>query len=250
MNVLPNCKALCTTSLFQRYLANDKVYRQTVDKANNVPDDFGALGGDIELSPSSYPLLSFFRLLGRMQKDDPILLRLSRPHEANRRSRFDLIEAASMMNAVIEGHWEGLSDVMCKAVLLSWFDYRLRLTCDLPLPNLLINSLLGIYGRPWFVNPRVSERYTYRAKTRQMYCDMLILDQCRSFYDWFPTVEACLARFDSIPFQIVARSIMDRIGRHNFSNESHPFKGASVAGRGEDPVADWYDLPERQVISV
>jgi len=138
---------------------------------------------------------------------------------------------------------------MRMAVGTSWFDRTARLTCDLPLPNLIVNSLLGIYGRPWFVNPRLSDRVSYRAKTRRMYCDLFVLDQCRSYFDWFPTVDLCPTRFQSTPFQIVARSILDRIGRHNFSPDIHPFRGAAVLSFSEHEVAGCYRFKDREELT-
>jgi len=248
MNVLPSIKALGTENLFRRYLANDTSYKQVLAAANEQPSTTDLTKGDIQLSPSTYPILSFFRYLEQSQPNDPILQRLTRPGEANKMRRIELIEAQALMNAVVEGHWDALSDTLRESVRLSWFDYRMRLTCDLPMANLTVNALLGVYGRPSFLNPRVSQRFSYRAKTRRMYCDLLVFDQCRTFYDWFPTVEACTQRFQSVPFQIVARGIMDRIGWHGFSFDSHPFRGSAVAGWGEITAAQPFDMPERVVI--
>jgi hypothetical protein len=156
-----------------------------------------------------------------------------------------------MLSKVVEGHWKLLNKKMLEAIRTSWFDLELRITCDLPLPNLTINSLLGIYGRPWFANPRMSDRVTYTAKTQQMFCDLFVLDQCRSYFDWFPVVEAVPARFQSIPFQIVARSIMDQIGKHNFQTDTHPFRGSVVATAndlGNKCFSGFHEFGERETI--
>jgi hypothetical protein len=187
--------------------------------------------------------------LEQLRPDDAVLRLLSNTLDRQKRSLRDLVEASSLLDRVAEGHWNILSDAMRLAVAPSRFDTNDRITCDTPFPNLIVNSLVGIYGRPWFANTRVCERVTYRAKVRRMYCDLLVLDQCRPYFDWFPTMHACPSRFKSIPFQIVARCVLDRIERHDSQAETHPFRGSAVFGVGEHDVARWYKFRERDVVS-
>jgi hypothetical protein len=247
MTLLPNCRALSLGPLFRSYLGQESSYREIINKTLHgcSGSDVVHAASEIDLVPSAYPLMTFLRAFKNKHPNDVLLMRLAASRQGSQKTNETLLEAASILNAVVEGHWDALSESMLHALALSWFDAPHRITCDIPMPNLLINSLLGIFGRPWFVNPRMSKRATYVAKTRRMYCDLMILDQCRSYYDWFPTLEACEGRFTSIPFQILARSILDRIGRHNFSRETHPFQGSSVIGWNENPVAEWYELSDR-----
>lgn len=251
MNLLPNCRALSMGALFRSYLAGDKEFKESLAQANDesVGLCVGKLPGDMLLSPSSYPMASFVRVLTELRKDDPILRLLSKPLRHQKQSMRDLLEASSLLDHIIEGHWDILSVPMKMAIAISWFDRNAPLSCDSPLPNLIVNSLLGIYGRPWFANTRVCDRVTYRAKTRRMYTDLFVLDQCRPYFDWFPTVHSCPARFESIPFQIVARCILDRIERHDFRAEAHPFRGSAVFAHGEHEVAKWYNFLERETLS-
>lgn len=251
MNLIPNARALRMAAVLRSYLAQEELYQETVKLTLNSPSEISGhrMPAEIDLVPEGYALLTFLRSFKAKRPNDPLLQRLANSRNGGKKTGEELLQAASVLNAVIEGHWNVLGKQMRKVVDQGWFDEQLRITCDLPLPNLLINSLLGLYGRPWFVNPRLSERISYTAKTRQMHCDLLILDQCRTYYDWFPTLEACEGRFQSIPFQIVARSIMDRIERHGFSRITHPFRGAAVVGLGEGPFARWYELSEREVVN-
>jgi len=248
MNLVPNCRALSMGALFRGYLMGEDEFKDVRSRADDPTIDLsrGKLPGELLLSPSSYPIPSFVRILEKLRRDDPVLTLLSKPLTHQKRSLRELVIASSLLDHVIEGHWDMLSDAMKRAVATSWFDRNARITCDSPLPNLIVNSLLGIYGRPWFANTRVCDRVTYRAKTQQMYCDLFVLDQCRSYFDWFPTVHACPARFESVPFQIVARCILDRIERHDFKADAHPFRGAAVLGH---EVAAWYTFKERDVVT-
>lgn len=250
MSLLPNCRALAMGALFRGYLAGEKELSEAQERANKFEIDLdrGLLPGDMVLSPSSYPLVSFVRNLELVRPRDPILTILSKPLDRQTRSLRMLVEASSMLDRVIEGHWDMLSEVMQRAIAVSWFDRYLGVTCDEPLPNLVVNSLLGIYGRPWFANSRLCQRVAYKAKVHRMFCDLFVLDQCRSYYDWFPTVHSCSARFKSIPFQIVARCILDRIERHDARADTHPFRGAAVFGLNRHEVAKWYRFNNREDI--
>ncbi|MCS7466115.1 hypothetical protein NZK35_05435 [Stieleria sp. ICT_E10.1] len=250
MNLVPNCRALSMGALFRSYLMGEKEFKEVRGRADDPTMDLsrGKLPGELLLSPSSYPIPSFVRILEELRKDDPVLNRLKKPLTHQQRSLRDLVKASALLDHVIEGHWDILSDAMKLAVATSWFDRGAGITCDSPLPNLIVNSLLGIYGKPWFANTRSCDRVTYIAKKRRMYCDLFVLDQCRSYFDWFPTVHACPARFESVPFQIVARCILDRIERHDFRSEAHPFRGAAVIGHHEHEVAQWYNFKDRDSI--
>lgn len=160
-----------------------------------------------------------------------------------------LIAIAALLDEVFEGHWKILSEDLLGAIRSSWFDIDNHFSCDVPLPNLLVNSLLGVYGRPYFPNPRATMRFRYCAKKTPMYTDLIAFDQCRYFYDWFPTVQAVPQRFRSIPFQVVARCILDRLGRADWKSSSHPFRGSTVASWGDIAAASFYDFAERRSIN-
>lgn len=248
MNIIPSWRAFSMGAFSDAHLPS-KAAITSARLAADAPGDFpDKLPGSILLSPGSYPLVSFFRELKKSSPKDCVLTHLAQVRDKRQRSMADNLEIASLLSNVIEGHWDLLNESMLAAISTPWFDRNLGISCDAPLPNLTINSLLGIYGRPWFVNPRACERFTYTAKVQRMHADLFVLDQCRPYFDWFPVLDAVQTRFESIPFQVVARCIMDRIGRHHFTIDSHPFRGASVLSWGEIPSAGWYDLPDRQLV--
>ncbi len=252
MNIVPYWRALSMGSLSKNYLSSKDSIAATQASARREDWIDDELPGELHLAPTSYPLSTFIRQLSHYRGNDHVLNLLARNQKDRQgRSMGELIELGSMLTKVIEGHWTLLNEKMLNAVRTSWFDYELRVTCDVPLPNLTVNSLLGIYGRPWFANPRLSDRVTYKAKTQRMFCDLLVLDQCRSYFDWFPVVEAIPARFKSVPFQIVARCILDQIGKHNFQTDTHPFMGSVVAtanDRGNENTPEFHEFGERESI--
>jgi len=215
---IPNCRALAHRAVADLYLADKRTRDDSLDAAQFIPpgkpntleelNEWIRETGDIVLSPGSYPLDSFLRSLKAANPSDPLISQLGNlkicGQEAGR-----LIGYASIMDKVLEGHWNCLSQPMLRAIAWSWFDRQHPFSCDAPLPNLLVNSLLGIYGRPAFPNVRRSCRLTYRAKQTQMFTDVLLLDQCRYYFDWLPTVEQAPKRFESRGCQVLARCILD-----------------------------------------
>lgn len=245
---IPNCRALSLKAVNDLYLVDGDKIADYLERSKRIPPLGTFRGsveeiGDIALSPSSYPLYSFYEDLKSRKHE---FLRQLESLEINGEKLDHLLGAASLADAVFEGHWDAMSPAMLKAIALSWFDCACPFSCDTPLPNLIVNSLLGIYGNPYLVNCRASERLCYTAKATKMFTDILVLDQCRYYYDWFPTVLLAPDRFQSRGFQVVARCILDRIGRTDQSADSHPFRGAAVAALGSIPIAEWYKFPNRK----
>ncbi len=232
---IPGSKAIAAPTISKAWLDKPGVVKGVVKQAKHVPQRPGSIEafarelGDTCLSPASYPLLSFFRALNRWNCDDSFATKLGALQFRGKPSG-QLLEVVSLLNAVLEGHWSMLSGDMHEAFKHRWFDHGCSFGCDAPLPNLLVNSLLGTYGRPLFANARRSLRLSYRAKKTEMYVDALVFDQCRSFFDWFPNVHGVASRFQSIGFQVIARCIMDQIGRADARSDAHPFRGSAVLG--------------------
>lgn len=79
-----------------------------------------------------------------------------------------------------------------------------------------------------------------------MFTDLCVLDQCRYYYDWFPTVPQVPSRFGSHAFQILARCLLDRIWASDQSPDTHPFRGSSVAGFYGLKEAPFHTLSKRE----
>lgn len=246
--IVPNLRTFSMPAFFKKHSASqDSVASVLARQTGDEMDDNG-LPGDRWLSPRSYPILSFVDQLERTNANDPLLNAL-RSHNRPGGSFKQFIAVSELTRSVVEGNWKIISPELLAAMRCSWFDYRYRITCDLPLPNLLVSSIVGTYGRPYFYNAKQSCRVRYVSNVREMFCDLFVFEQCRSFFDWFPTVQACPSRFESISFQIVARCLIDRLGWANFYNTANPFRGSAIAGRGETWAAKPLVYPDRIVIN-
>ena len=246
---IPNCRALALQAVSDNYLIESEVLRKYLKKAQSAPDSASSIEewldqvGDMALSPSSYPILSFYEDL---KERKPAFAAKIAALEIGGRRIEKLLAPACMLDKVFEGHWQAISRDMLKAIAFSWFDSKQPFSCDSPLPNLIVNSLLGIYGHPYFANCRRGDRLSYTAKRTKMFTDVFVLDQCRYYYDWFPTLLLAPFRFQSRAFQVVARCILDRIGRTDHESSSHPFRGAAVAAFGAIPSAKPFNLGARE----
>ena len=220
-----------------------------INKANMTSNEFMraiiANTGEFYLNPSSYPIATFLHRAAALPNLNQLLAPLL-SEKLNGVEPKDATLAIGLIEQMIEGHWDAISPEMLTAVRESWFDSpQGGLFCDVPMPNLLVNSLFGIYSHPYFPNPRSSLRISYVAKNTKMYTDCILLDQCRYYFDFWPTIDLVPNRFQSPAFQLILRTCLDRIGRHDWASSSHPFRGAALVGFGDLPSAKSYEFSER-----
>jgi hypothetical protein len=240
--------------LERQYLADTETARSTKEaayspgKAAETATEILESVGDALLSPNAYPLVSFLRSMRESNSREPLIQQLGEMQFFGR-SALELNRAVALLDGIAEGHWKMASQELLQAIAAPWFDRRKTyesFTCDLPFPNLLVHSLLGIYGRPCFYSARDSIRGRYTAKSTEMFTDLFVLDQCRYYFDWFPTVPQAPSRFRSHAFQVLARCLLDRIWSSERSPDAHPFRGSSVAGFNGLADAPFHTLPGRE----
>ena len=208
--------------------------------------------GDMLIAPNGYPLGSFLR-----RSADNVILKdfLTLKVPPFTLPLKDAFQLTDLLANVYEGHWQIANPILQRLVMSGWFDWspkerdRAQYFCDLPLPNLMVNLLLGTYGHPYYYNCRTSSRLTYIAKTNRMYSDVLVLDKCRYLHDYVPTLDLMESAMKSRAFQLVIRVCMDRIHWHDFDARSNPFSGSAIADMGETSCAEIYGLPGRLNLS-
>src|SRR5436190_23217297 len=117
--------------------------------------------------------------------------------------------------------------------------------CDTPLPNLITDLLLGVYGYPYHTNLGRLLRLSYTAKATRMYTDVFVLDQCRYLYDLVPTL-ALIG--DGLPLerQLPIRICMNLIRRHAHESCRELYRGSALAGMDEQGF-NVFAWPEREV---
>jgi hypothetical protein len=258
--IVPYTRIYDNKDLREKYFSKGLQFKEAIERAIQAPPEilvnetvdkyfvrFCFETGDVLLNTASYPILSFFRAI----RNDQSLAKLIQPllsHKLRSETIDKSFVNTSILSQIDEGHWGVASEEMQLALAQSWLDADGGVFCDVPLSNLLINSLLGIYSHPYFPNPRQSLRFSYTAKNTKMYTDVFVFDQCRYYFGYLPTLDLIPQRFQSLPYQMVLRACLDRIGRYDFSSSAHPFSGSALAGFGEYPSANSYDFSVRSVI--
>ena len=119
-----------------------------------------------------------------------------------------------------------------------WFDQGSRVFCDTPLPNLITDLLLGLYGFPYHANVQKLQRFAYKAKETVMFTDIMVLDKARYMYDLLPTLPLFDTDF-SLSQQLVLRVCMDSLHRHCHYGCKDLFWGCALAGMGEEGFTFW-----------
>ena len=257
-NIIPQRRIFANIDLRKKYFAEDEELKKALKRATaRWPSDIKSYKqcvnydsiGDIYLNPDGYPIPTFLR---RIENKNELKGLLGELFEGKIDGTLpnDALLSVVLLENIIENHWKAASTEMNAAISGSWFDQKVPLFCDEPLPNLLVNSLFGIYSHPYLVNPRQSLRFSYKAKSTRMYTDCLAFDQCRYYFDYWPTIDLIPKRFQSRSFQLVIRACLDRMSRHDQLSSSNPFRGAALAGWGEIPVAQQYNFPQRKDLSI
>lgn len=100
---------------------------------------------------------------------------------------------------------------------------------DKPHSNLIFDAIINQLIYPLHFNPEKNTRYVYKAKTRDMYTDVSVYDECRYIYEWIPGIHQVKSAVDNVSWQYVFRFCIDGLirTRINFNNEFF-YQGAVV----------------------
>ena len=92
---------------------------------------------------------------------------------------------------------------------------------DKPHSNLIFDAIVNQLIYPLHFNPEKNARYVYKAKTRDMYTDVSVYDECRYIYEWIPGIHQVKSAFDNVSWQHVFRFCIDGLirTRIDFNNE-------------------------------
>ncbi|EFO3334804.1 hypothetical protein AT519_24310 [Escherichia coli] len=124
------------------------------------------------------------------------------------------------------------------------------LFCDVPLPHLWIELALNHLGNAYHVNTDAHWRAKYRAKSRSMYLDLFVFDNCRALYDWLPMINLYGKDMATIERQIIVRACMDAITKQNHYSSFFSYYGANLIGVGTKRWSDFGKLDERHDLNV
>lgn len=228
---------LLNEQALQKVLKSIKEYRVKIETLNdliaNVPHYLLAI--DV------YPLLNWARIIHSNFSNDHPLHRFT---SSNRRKM--TIEDALYIGSLLKRFEEADSGFktfiynICgdklKEMLrrLDFFDRYLNITCDVPMKNLFVELLFGLYGHPYIAHAGKNLALKYKAKDTWMYSNVFIFDQCRYLYDNLPTLDLWESFFANLPNQTIIRGCIDGIRRNHHQLNSELFKWGFIEGICEE----------------
>jgi hypothetical protein len=197
-----------------------------------------------------YPLFRTVLFASEFLDEGDMMSRLLFKEKLENAKLADAVKFVSLIRTFYEQHFDGVfcstkhildacSPEFARALnSFQWFDQRHRIFCDTPLPNLIADLLLGLYGFPYHTNVQKLQRFAYKAKETVMFTDIMVLDQARYMYDLLPTLPLFDMKF-SLSQQLVLRACMDSLHRHCHYGCKDLFWGCALAGMGEDGFTFW-----------
>jgi hypothetical protein len=227
----------------REYFNEAKILTEAADKADDMQ----------MLTNVLYPLLRLVLFSDRYLEKDDTMSRLFFKEALEKVKLADAVKIASLIRTFYEIKFDGVVGSTrhvldaCSPQLaqvleqFTWFDQHDKIFCDTPLPNLITDLLLGLYGFPYHANIQKVNRYAYKAKQTVMFTDVMVFDQARYVYDLIPTLPLFDLDF-GLPQQLVLRSCVDALHRHCHYGCKDLFWGGALASAGEAGFSFW--LPE------
>ncbi|MBB6240524.1 hypothetical protein HDC90_005202 [Pedobacter sp. AK013] len=254
--IIPMWQLSALGSVQSNHLLNEQALQKELKTIKNQQlkaDSFKELLNEIPhyaLAVDIYPLLNWARLIRENLSADHPLIKFI---ESNRRKMTieDSLYICSLLKRFEEADTgfktfihnicgEKLKTTLSK---LDFFDRHMPLTCDIPMKNLLVELLIGLYGHPYVAHAGKNLSLKYKAKETWMYSDVFVFDQCRYLYDFLPTLDLWESFFENFANQTIIRGCIDEIRRNHLYLNSSLFKWGFVECVDEE--FSCADLPER-----
>ena len=232
--ILPSIRNIAVPEI-KKYIFNEKLVDELFAKFQNINgifEDNDFIAGEFFLNKTSYPFLHFLHLLKKNKS--PMISSFSNFYfqdKVDNITRYDAVKLSNLLRASFEGYWDVLNDkfktkIIDTANLI--FDRNNLFFCDVPLEHLWYELIYNQMGYPYQFNTKQIERYSYIAKTREMYIDMIVYDKCRNLYDYIPSLEFLPSFVSDFSSQVLMRILIDIIHKNSFWMVRELYSGASV----------------------
>lgn len=144
--------------------------------------------------------------------------------------QFDLLEFCKLdylvqdKEALESSLWHnGVKEMSKEICILNEF-------CDVFMAHNLVEMLIGQIVAPYYVNIEKTKRWKYKAKETLMFTDLLLMDQCRYIYEWFPTLGMLEQEVHNKQRQLVYRFALDGLAKNNRYFLEDSFHGVNIIG--------------------
>lgn len=103
---------------------------------------------------------------------------------------------------------------------------------DKPHSNLFFDLIINQIAYPMHYNSEAIRRFSYKAKHKEMFMDITVLDECRYIYEWLPAVHQIKSAFSNLSWQYIFRLALDGLIKNRFEyNNEFFFQGSVINNR-------------------
>jgi hypothetical protein len=238
---------------------DDKQIQENITKMGTVPDydddiEFDeseeiSSGGEIFESHEEFPIWNF---LLRLETSKSKLGKYWYQQFSTKKGAMSYLDSVQLYDLLRNAQYsykDTLSKDLSKSIkeiISAMPDPHGGVFCDVPLPHLWIELALNHLGNAHHENTDAHWRAKYTAKTREMYLDLFVFDNCRALYDWLPMINLYGKDMTTIERQIIVRACMDAITKQNHYSSFFSYYGANLIGVGTKRWSKFGELKERQ----
>lgn len=113
--------------------------------------------------------------------------------------------------------------------------------------NLGVDLAFAQLARPMFPSLGSAKRFSYRAKSKKMYTDVVPFDECRYIFDWIPFSPHMGTAFRDIDRQYIFRFALDGLIKQRLGHSTDYFFSGSVVSGSIQGFARM-QFPEREEV--
>ncbi|HIF9186924.1 TPA: hypothetical protein ACX6PV_003977 [Photobacterium damselae] len=210
-------------------------------------------GGEVYEDHESYPIWNFILRLG--DSDSKLCKYWYQQFNTSKGvlSLLDSVQLYDLLRNAQYNYEHTLSEDLAnsiKEIISALPDRNGGKFCDVPLPHLWIELALNHLGNAYHANTDAHWRAKYKAKSRDMYLDLFVFDNCRALYDWLPMLNLYGKDMATIERQVIVRACMDAITKQNHYSSFFSYYGANLIGTGTKRWSKFGELGVRQDLNV
>lgn len=105
---------------------------------------------------------------------------------------------------------------------------------DIPDSNILLDLVINQLSYPMHYNTSAIKRFSYKAKSTQMFTDIFVYDECRYVYEWLPTIDLIKNAFKDVSWQYTFRFALDGLVKQRLRYNNEYFFQSSVISQNNE----------------
>ncbi|MEW7850518.1 hypothetical protein AB2N08_17650 [Massilia aurea] len=223
------------------------------DMTEELEDKFQVSGGEVFENHQEFPIWNFML---RLKESKNAVSKYWYEQFSRKNGAASLLESVQLYDLLRNAQYsykETLSEMLSDSidqVISALPDPHGGIFCDVPMEHLWIELAINHMGNSYHANTNQHWRAKYQAKSREMYLDMFVFDNCRSLYNWLPMINLYGQDMASIERQIIVRSCMDAITKQNHYSAFFSYYGANLIGVNSKRWSDFGELIARKDLNL